>query len=92
MSDAQSAWWVYMIQSRKGKLYTGITTDVERRFAEHQQMENGGKKGAKFFRLDPPAALVFREACENRSEASKREAAIKKMKRSEKIQLLEVTL
>ena len=72
-----------MIQTRSGKLYTGITTDIERRFAEHCH----SVKGAKFFRSDPAATVVYREACQDRSSASKRESAIKKMKRSDKLLL-----
>jgi putative endonuclease len=84
----QNRWWVYMVQSRQGKLYTGISTDVERRFAEHQQVPEGGKKGAKFFRSDPPKAVVYRECCADRSQASRREAAIKKLSRKQKLDLL----
>ena len=81
-------WWVYLVQSRSGKLYTGITTDVERRFAEHRQLAEGGNKGAKFFYSDPADKLVYREACDDRSAASKREAAIKKLKRAQKLALV----
>jgi putative endonuclease len=60
-------------------------------FKEHQQVAEGGKKGAKFFRSDPPATLVYRELCPNRSEASKREAAIKQLTRKEKLALISAT-
>ncbi|WP_295876380.1 GIY-YIG nuclease family protein [uncultured Zhongshania sp.] len=80
-----SAWWVYMVRSRSGKLYTGITTDPERRFREHC---GEGGRGARFFRTDPADAIVYREPAENRSTASQREAAIKKMRRSEKESLI----
>ncbi|WP_320837005.1 GIY-YIG nuclease family protein [Zhongshania sp.] len=80
-----SPWWVYMVRSRSGKLYTGISTDPERRFREHC---GEGGRGARFFRGDPPEAIVYRETAENRSEASQREAAIKKMKRSAKDSLI----
>ena len=76
-----SLWWVYMIETGSGKLYTGITTDVERRYREHC---DDPRRSAKFFRTDPPRALVYREGCEGRSEASRREAAIKKMPRGDK--------
>ncbi len=78
----QTGWWVYMVETESGKLYTGITTDVERRFAEH--CGSSAKSGAKFFRTDKPKKLVFREASKNRSEASKREAGIKKLSRRDK--------
>ena len=74
-----------MIAARSGKLYTGIATDVERRFAEHR---DDPRKGAKFFRGDTPVKVVYREACAGRSEASKREAAIKKMPRARKLALI----
>lgn len=84
-----SQWWVYVIRSRSGKLYTGISTDVERRFRQH-----AGElaKGARFFRGDPPECVVYREAAENRSAASKREAHIKHLARSQKIKLITGTL
>lgn len=80
-----SDWWVYMVRCRSGKLYTGITTDTERRFREHC---GEGGRGARFFRSDPAEELVYREPAENRSLASQREAAIKKLPRSEKLQLI----
>jgi putative endonuclease len=82
-----SAWWVYMVRSRSGKLYTGISTDPERRFREHC---GEGGRGARFFRGDPAEAIVYREPAENRSTASQREAAIKKLRRSEKDALISV--
>ena len=66
-------WFVYMIETDKGALYTGITTDVERRFQEHRE----GGKGAKYFRGQKPKKIVHREVFESRSEALKREAEIK---------------
>jgi len=65
-----------MVETRSGALYTGITTDVERRFRQHC----GGIKagGARFFGGDPAQAVVYCEPSENRSLASKREYHIKK--------------
>ncbi len=77
-------WEVYIIQAKSGKLYTGITNNIERRFAAHHQRQ----KGARFFYFSEPDKIVFRENCANRSEASKREIAIKKMKRPEKLALI----
>lgn len=79
-----SSWFLYIIRSEKGKLYTGITTDLERRFEEHST----GKGGAKFFRSDSPLKIEYTENFENRSEASKREAEIKKMTRVQKEKLI----
>ncbi len=76
-----------MIETQSGKLYYGISTDVDRRFKEHCGAANGDKKAAKFFRSDPAKAVVYRESCLNRSEASKREAEIKKLSRPQKKRL-----
>ena len=78
------SWFLYIIQTKKKRLYTGITTDVERRFEEHK---SGSPKGAKFFRSDKPHQIVRTEEMKDRSEASKREAKIKAMTRAEKLKL-----
>jgi len=90
MSDiGSSPWWVYLILTESEHLYTGITTDPERRFQEHLATYEGtGTKGAKFFRGHKPVKLVYREAAKNRSDASKREIAIKKLPRNKKWRLL----
>ena len=80
------SWWVYMVQTQGGRLYTGITTDTKRRFKEHCE---GGKLGARFFRTDPAYAMVFGEAQPDRSAASKREFAMKKLTRQQKWELVE---
>lgn len=76
-------WQVYIIQTKSGKLYTGITTDITRRLIEHSN-----KKGAKYFRLEKPQDIVFIEVCKNRSEATKRELEIKKFNKNEKLELI----
>lgn len=73
-------WFVYMIRTRRGSLYTGITVDLARRWQEHCE----GKAGAKFFRSDPPSALCFAECWPDRGSASRREAAIKKLNARQK--------
>ncbi|HCH25204.1 MAG TPA: endonuclease [Oceanospirillaceae bacterium] len=75
-----------MVETKSGKLYTGITTDPARRFNEHQ---NDPKLGARFFRSDPAKAMVYQEQQEDRSSATKREALIKKLPRKAKLALLE---
>jgi putative endonuclease len=80
----KSKWDVYIIQTKSGKLYTGITTDLDRRFADHL---NKGR-GARFFHFSSPEKIVFRETYPNRSEATKREIYIKKMNRGEKLNLI----
>ena len=74
-------WTVYIIQTKVGKLYTGITTDLTRRFKAHKN-----QKGARFFRFSDPENIVYLELQPNRSEASKREAYIKKLNRKEKLE------
>jgi putative endonuclease len=77
-------WFVYIIEAENGKLYTGITTDIDRRFSEHQSR----KGGARFFHTSQAKKLVYQETQANRSEASKREAAIKKLSREAKLVLI----
>ncbi|MCY4046185.1 MAG: GIY-YIG nuclease family protein [Cellvibrionales bacterium] len=81
----QQLWLLYIIETQGSKLYTGITTDVARRFNEHY---SDPIKGAKFFRTDKPKKVLYQEAFCNRSEASKREQEIKKMSRKQKILLI----
>jgi putative endonuclease len=82
-------WYVYIIQTCCGKLYTGITIDVQRRFQEHRDVFSGvSTKGAKFFRGHEPKSLVLVESFASRSEASKRELQIKAMSRQAKERLL----
>lgn len=78
------AWYVYMLRCADGSLYTGITTDVERRFAAHQS-----GRGAKYTRSHPPLAVVYREQCADKGAALRREAAIKKLPRERKQKLAE---
>ena len=78
-------WYVYIILTDKGRLYTGISPDPERRFFEHLL---DPKKGAKFFRSDAPMRFVYLEAFENRSLASQKEYLIKKLSRTQKESLI----
>lgn len=80
-----SLWSLYMIRCRDGELYTGVTTDVSRRFAEHQ---GGGPKAAKYLRGKAPLQLVYQELVGSRSEALKREIQVKKLTRQQKLALL----
>lgn len=73
-------YFVYIVECSDGTLYTGITTDLERRLDEH----NYSNKGAKYTRARRPVFLVYNETVNNRSEASKREHTLKKMSRQEK--------
>jgi len=85
MSDSDGrSWLVYMIRADDGRYYTGITTDVARRWRQH----SAGKQGAKFFHGRKPERLVYVEPGHDRSSASRREAAIKKLRRAAKHLLL----
>ncbi len=78
-------WYLYLIRTREGFLYTGITQDVKRRFKEHQE---GGTKSAKFLRGKGPLKLVFHKKIGSRSQALKNEAAIKKWPKKKKESLV----
>ena len=75
---------VYIVECSDNTLYTGIAVDVEKRIDEH----NNSPKGAKYTKTRRPVTLRYTENFENRSEASKREYAIKKMSRKEKLSLI----
>jgi len=77
-------WYVYVIRASDDSLYTGITTDVERRFQEHC----GTEKGARYFRGRQPLEVVYRENHPDRGSALRREADIKKLTRVQKIKLI----
>jgi putative endonuclease len=77
-------WTVYIIRCDDETLYTGITTDVERRFREH----TSHPRGAKYFNGRKPQAVVYSEPGHTRSSACRREAAIKKLSREDKLRLL----
>ena len=72
-------WHVYIILCSDDTLYTGITTDCQRRFLQHAQ-----GSGAKYFRSRQPLRIVYQEQGHNRSTATKREARIKAMNRAAK--------
>jgi len=73
MTDS-NLWFLYMIRCKGNMLYTGITTDIERRFKEHL-----AGKGAKFLRGKAPLELVYQTKIGNHSEALKEELRIKKL-------------
>ena len=80
-------WFVYVIEASDGSLYTGVTTDVERRFNEHCGNGKGANKGAKFFRGRQPVKIVYTESHPDRGSAQRRESAIKNLTREEKLRL-----
>ncbi len=74
-----NAWVVYMIVSDEGSLYTGITTDIERRWQQHLS-----GRGARHFRSRQPRAVVYLEVGHDRAGALRREAAIKRLSAAQK--------
>ena len=85
MADSLPRWYVYILQCADSTLYTGVTTDLQRRLQEHNQSK---RLGAKYTRVRRPVSLVYQERAESRSGACKREAAIKKLSRKAKQQLI----
>ena len=83
------SWFVYMMRCNDDTLYTGITTDLERRVAEHNGVPVG--KGAKYTKARRPVALVYKKRCKDRSSAGKAEAALRKLTRQEKLILVDKT-
>ncbi|MBM3373103.1 MAG: GIY-YIG nuclease family protein [Betaproteobacteria bacterium] len=82
---SSNAWWVYIVRCADGSLYTGIARDLDRRIAAH----NGtGAAGANYTRARRPVRLVYREAAQGRSAASRREYEIKQLTREEKLALV----
>ena len=80
MSIDSTQWSVYILRCRDGKLYTGITTNLEQRIKDH----NRGK-GCKYTAYRRPVTLVYSEPHPDRSSAMKREAQIKKWSRAKKL-------
>ena len=72
-------WQVYIVLCSDNTLYTGITTDLQRRFSQH-----ASGRGAKYFRSRQPVKVVYQENGHTRSSAGKREAEIKKLARIDK--------
>ena len=76
-------WQVYIILCSDDSLYTGITTDLQRRFDQH-----AAGRGAKYFRGRQPQQIVYKESGLTRSSASSREREIKNLERSGKLDLI----
>lgn len=85
----EPCWFLYLIRCRNGSLYAGISTDVERRFAEHQA---GGPKGARYLRGKGPLHLEFQVLVGNRSAATKLEIWVKSLPRTVKEDVVAGTL
>jgi putative endonuclease len=81
-------WTVYIIRCDDNSLYTGVTTELERRFQEHLDHP----RGAKYFNGRKPLEVVYSENDHTRSSALQREAAIKKLSRGEKLRLISLVI
>ncbi len=79
----ESVWYLYILRCKDDTLYTGITTDVEKRLEAHRS-----GRGAKYTRGRAPLELVYREQCGTHSDALKRECQIKALSRREKETLI----
>lgn len=79
----EQTWYLYILRCKDDTLYTGITTDVEKRLEAHR-----AGRGAKYTRGRTPLELVYRETCGTHSQALKREVEIKKLPRQEKQNLI----
>jgi predicted GIY-YIG superfamily endonuclease len=75
-------WFVYLLRCGDDTLYCGIALDVEARLQQHQD-----GKGAKYTRGRAPLELVYREACDSKAAALRRERLIKRMSRTAKLRL-----
>ena len=80
----EKKWYLYVLRCGDGTLSTGITTDVQARFAQHQ-----AGKGAKYTRGRGPLEVVYTEECEDHSAALKRELAVKALSREEKERMIQ---
>ena len=79
-------YFVYLLECKDGSLYTGITTNVERRFKEHKEGKGGAYTKAKKVRK-----ILYTEEHKDRSSALKRESKIKRYTRKEKLNLITTT-
>ena len=78
-ADIAAPWYVYLLECRDGSLYTGITTDVARRYAQHV-----AGKGARYTRSRPPVWLLGQFPHPDRASASRAEHAIKQLRPEQK--------
>ncbi|MCI4237677.1 GIY-YIG nuclease family protein [Dickeya dianthicola] len=84
MKDTGSIWFLYLLRTGSGLLYTGITTDVARRLAQHQS-----GKGARALRGKGPLALVYHCVAGDRSTALKWEYRVKQLSKMQKERLVQ---
>jgi putative endonuclease len=73
--NSRSDWFVYILRCRDGTFYTGITTNLDRRLAEH----NGGKPGARYTKARRPVTLAYAEPASSRAAAARREYQLRRL-------------
>jgi putative endonuclease len=83
VAETAAVWHLYILGCGDGSLYTGVTTDIERRIREHQE-----GTGARYTRTHAPVTLVYQEECGSRSQALSRECAVKSLPRRKKYELI----
>jgi len=79
-----AGWFIYIVRCADDSLYTGVTTDLQRRLAEH----NGTRKAARYTLVRQPVDLVYSESASCRATACKREWQIKQLSRKQKLLLI----
>ena len=84
MTQSVQRWWVYLLECADHTLYTGVTTDLARRVDQHNGMVAGG---ARYTRARRPVRLIWSEMCDCRSSAQRREVAVRKLDRRQKLAL-----
>ena len=82
-----SDWYLYVVRCRDGALYTGISTDIDRRLAEHR---GGGDAGSKYLKGRAPLTLLFQKRLGSRSLALKVENRVKKLSKAKKEEMIYV--
>ncbi len=80
MNEHTEIWFIYLLECKNGRLYTGITPDLAERFKKHCT-----GKGAMFTRLNAPLKMIAASSCGNRSAASRLERVIKKLTHDQKL-------
>jgi putative endonuclease len=88
-AETTKPWFIYILRCADNSLYTGITLDVDKRLDQHNGID---KNGAKYTKARRPVQLVYQETSHSRSEACKREYAIKSLCKSEKESLILASL
>lgn len=81
-------WTIYILRCGDGSLYTGITTDIERRLHEH----NHSNRAAKYTRVRRPLTLAYQESASSRAAACRREWEIKQLSAAQKRRLISAQL